>query len=135
MTYRILLAALVLGAVGASSLEAAVPGAYGEIDTHRFPNPLLINPKKPVLIAGAAKHGGAKPMYLHVVPGEEWHWFNRCHVYDACAVPVYFVTENWFLNVYLPAIGSRDGREQTYRLEAARARAAERDHHDLHSND
>ena len=135
MNYRNLLAALALAAISAGRLAAAVPGAYGEIDTHRFPKPQLINPNKPVIITAAAKHNAAKPMYLHVVPGEEWHWYNRCHVYGACALPVYFVTENWFLNVYLPAIGSRDGREQTYRLEAARARAAERDHHDLHSDD
>jgi hypothetical protein len=48
---------------------------------------------------------------------------------------VLFVTESWFVNVYLPQIGSRDGREQRYRIETARARGAERDRHDPHSDD
>jgi hypothetical protein len=134
MRYVNHLAVLLLATIGTGTLAAAVPGAYGEIDTHRFPKPQLISPK-PVVIETSAKHSSANPVYLHVVPGDEWHWFKRCHMYNACALPVYFVTENWFLNVYLPAIGSRDGREQTYRMEAARARAAERDHHDVHGDD
>ena len=113
---------------------AATPGIYGEIDSRRFPKPLLIQ-AKPVVIDGHSRNAHAKGVYLHVAPGEEWHWFTRCHAYNACAVPVYFVTESWFINVYLPAIGSRDGREQRYRAEAARARASERDRHDLHGDD
>jgi hypothetical protein len=137
MKLRNALATGVLMAIGSATCAATaatVPGIYGEIDTHRFPQPQLIS-AKPVVITAPRKHSAAKPIYLHVAPGDEWHWFNRCRVYGACAEPVYFVTENWFLSVYLPAIGSRDGREQTYRAEAARERAAERDRHDPHGTD
>jgi hypothetical protein len=124
-----------LAAVMPAHAAGAAPVIYGPIDTARFPKPLLIN-RKPVLIdKAAAKASSAKPLYLHVAPGEEWHWYANCRKYNACGVPVHFVSENWFAKVYLPAIGSRDGREQQYQIDAARERTYERDYHDAHGHD
>lgn len=56
-----------------------------------------------------------KPVVLHVRAGQEERWAAHCQAYDACSVPVRFVTERWFRNVYLPEVSGQDGREQRYR--------------------
>lgn len=119
---------------GVAAAASPDSGVVGRIDTTRFPKPPVIW-SKPVIVEKGAGRGGLKPIYLHVPPGVESHWHAQCRAYDACSVPVYFVTEGWFVNVYLPAIGSRDGREQRYRSEAARERASERDLHDQDGHD
>jgi 2',3'-cyclic-nucleotide 2'-phosphodiesterase (5'-nucleotidase family) len=104
------------------------PGIYGRLDVSKFGHPPVI--RREAVVANGAKHRtSSKAVYMHVAPGQEWHWQSYCRTYDACSVPVYFVTESWFVNVYLPAIGSRDGREQRYRINAARERASERESH------
>ena len=129
---RILLGLAASMAIATSVLAAdADPGIYGRIDVSKYPKPQLINPK-PVTIDHQSKpETTAKPIYLHVPQGHEWHWHDHCKTYDACAVPVYFVTEGWFRSVYLPAIGSQDGREQRYKIQTARQRG-ERDRYDAH---
>jgi hypothetical protein len=122
---------------------AADAGIYGVIDIARFPKPELVNHKAVVADsarlasspARAAKSATLKPLYLHVPPGHVAHWQAHCASYDACGVPVLFVTEGWFVNVYLPAIGSMDGREQRYREQMARDRSAQRDAHAERSDD
>jgi hypothetical protein len=104
------------------------PGIYGRLDVSKFGHPPVI--RREAVVANGVKHRtSSKPVYLHEAPGQESHWQAYCRTYDACSVPVYFVTESWFVNVYLPAIGSRDGREQRYRINAARERASERESH------
>jgi hypothetical protein len=124
-----LLGLLALGG-SACAAQAADPGIYGVIDVSRYPKPQVINPR-PALANHKVK-SRSKPIYLHVPPGHEWHWIDHCQTYDACSLPVYFVTEGWFRSVYLPAIGTQDGREQRYRMQAARRDAAERDRYDAH---
>lgn len=138
MSHRIrAILGVVASLVVASAAQAADTdqGIFGRIDTGKFPKPHLINHKPVVIDRAAARRSSAKPIYLHVPPGDEWHWNAHCRSYDACGVPVYFVTESWFRGVYLPAIGSRDGREQRYRIQAARERASERELHDSHNID
>lgn len=118
----------ILGVSPAARAEDADPGIYGRIDISKFAHPPVIR-REAVVAVGAKHRSSSKPIYLHVVPGQEWHWQAHCRTYDACSVPVYFVTESWFVNVYLPAIGSRDGREQRYRINSARERASEREAH------
>ena len=121
-------------AVAAPGTIGADPGIYGRLDLAKFPKPKVVN-AKPIVIDASTKQASAKPIYLHVPPGHEWRWHSLCKSYDACDVPVYFVTENWFMTVYLPAVGAQDGREQRYRMEASRERSTERDVHDVHGED
>jgi len=116
-------------AVVAQGAESVDPGIYGQLDLKKMPKPELIK-ARPVLIDRSSKHASAQPVYVHVPPGHEWHWHTHCRDYNLCAMPVLFVTETWFVNVYLPSIGSQDGREQRYRAEATRERGNERDKHD-----
>ena len=119
---------------GAPGAIAADPGIYGRIDTGRFPKPKTFN-SRPMVASPPAKRSRAKPIYLHVMPGQQTHWHASCQTYDACSVPVYFVTEGWFLNVYLPAIGAQDGREQRYRIQMGRERDVVRDTHNMHGEE
>lgn len=59
----------------------------------------------------------------------------HCRTYAACSVPVYFVTEGWSVDVYLPAIGEQDGREQRYGMQMGRERHVRRDIHDLRADE
>ena len=116
-------------AVVAQGAESVDPGIYGQLDLKKMSKPELIK-ARPVLIDRSSKHASAQPVYVHVPPGHEWHWHTHCRDYNLCAMPVLFVTETWFVSVYLPSIGSQDGREQRYRAEATRERGNERDKHD-----
>jgi hypothetical protein len=66
------------------------------------------------------------PIYLHVRPNAQQRWSSACTYYKACNLPVYFVTEAWYRNAYLPAVGGQNGLEQRYR-DTVRADRTERD--------
>lgn len=135
----VLLGALFIDAAGAAAPAAADPGIYGPIDTAKFPKPQLVS-SRPVIADRArlpkgARLSTAKPLYLHVPPREVSHWQAHCATYNACGVPVLFVSENWFVKVYLPAIGAMDGREQRYLEQMGRDREAQRDLREERSDD
>ena len=130
---RIFSAMALTVAIGNFSADAADHGGdqgiYGRLDLVKFPKPELIN-DQPVLIDKSSKRASTKTVFVHVPPGYERHWQFHCKTYDSCNVPVQFVTESWFVNVYLPAIGAQDGREQRYRMQARPDRDAQRDLHE-----
>ena len=107
------------------------PGIFGVIDVSKFGKPPVIN-RKPVVGDRSKPAAGAKAVYVHVPAGREHRWPTLCKTYAACTVPVYFVTEEWFVGTYLPAVGGLDGREQRYHTNVRRERADARDRHDLH---
>jgi hypothetical protein len=37
-----------------------------------------------------------QPVYLWVPPGHRKHWSKHCGRYEACGVPVYFVSDEWY---------------------------------------
>jgi hypothetical protein len=47
------------------------------------------------------------PIYLRVPPGYARHWSRHCHEYHACGVPVYFVQDRWYNEVYVPRYRER----------------------------
>jgi hypothetical protein len=49
------------------------------------------------------------PVYLHVPPGHEKHWADHCGAYHACGVPVLFVRDTWYNEVYVPAYRTKHG--------------------------
>jgi hypothetical protein len=121
---RLTLLAIFAVAIG-SAAAASEPGLYGRLDLEGLPKPDLIHDKPVKATSSFMSLFGGKPVYVHVRPGDELHWARHCKRYDACSSPVLFVTESWFLNVYLPRIGSDDGREQRYREQMGRQRLAE----------
>jgi hypothetical protein len=101
------LAALAAGV----SVTMGAPGFYGRIEMGGLPDPPQLIFPHPVLIAPVPVGVVAPaPVYLHVPPGHEKHWDKHCASYHACGMPVYFVRESWYNNVYVPAY--RDGRVQ-----------------------
>ena len=99
-------------------------GIYGRLDVKGLPQPDVIR-AKPVKASSSLMGAFSRTAYVHVRPGDEQHWARYCQQYEACSTPVLFVTEHWFLNTYLPAIGRFDGREQRYREQMGRQRITE----------
>ena len=126
--------AVAQAAPAADGLLDPDPGLYGKLDLSKFPKPQVLN-VKPLLVSTAKGASKAKPVFVHVRPGWELHWSAHCAAYDACSVPVYFVTEGWFVHVYLPAVGEQDGREQRYLVQKGRDREALRGIHDSRADD
>ncbi len=86
------------------SVNVNVPGIYGQVSIGELPPPELLLPR-PVIavpVAVAVSAPPAEPLYLHVPPGHEKHWARHCREYDACGRPVYFVSQRWYQDVYVP---------------------------------
>lgn len=114
---RRLIFAAVIAATGGSALAADVgvsvtvgqPGYYGRIDIGNFPPPQLIY-AQPVVIERVPVGVAPRPLYLHVPPGHAKDWRKHCGKYNACGEPVYFVSENWYNDVYVKGHGKGEGK-------------------------
>lgn len=126
LKFLAMLATASMMSVAVQAAEAdPVAGYFGRIDEHAVSGarPEVLSPRA---VKGQNLHtqrftrqavlaGFELPVYLHVRAGEEMRWAAHCAQYDACQQPVLFVSERWFRDVYLPAVGRDDGREQRYR--------------------
>lgn len=83
------------------SIGVSQPGFYGQIDIGRVSAPPVLVYPQPVIIT--QPRVVAQPVYLHVPPGHAKDWRKHCKHYDACGRPVYFVREDWYQKVYMPA--------------------------------
>ncbi|MGH8455916.1 MAG: hypothetical protein ACRETW_10760 [Stenotrophobium sp.] len=81
------------------SINVGQPGFYGQINIGDAPPPQVIY-TQPVVIEPEVV--GVAPIYLRVPPGYEKHWRKHCRQYDACGRPVYFVSDDWYDNRYVP---------------------------------
>ena len=88
------------------SVSIGEPGFYGQINIGDYPSPRLIY-TEPVIIQRVVTPG--RPIYLHVPPGHEKNWSKHCARYNACGRPVYFVRDEWYNDVYVPAYRERHG--------------------------
>lgn len=107
---RILLAsALTIAALSAHaavgvSINVGEPGFYGRIDIGDYPPPVVVY-EQPILVRHIAVP--PPPIYLRVPPGHARHWSRYCARYNACGVPVYFVQDRWYNDVYVPRYRDR----------------------------
>lgn len=83
------------------SVSVGEPGFYGQINVGNAPPPRLIYPR-PIVVAPVPQYVGAPPIYLRVPPGYQKHWSRHCAAYNACGRPVYFVTDGWYQQRYVP---------------------------------
>jgi hypothetical protein len=122
----LLLAATYLMGTAALAADALDDAYFGRIDLPPSQRPDLINARA-VQVAPTPAGAVAVPIFLHVRPGQEKRWSAHCKAYGACALPVYFVKESWYREIYLPRVGGTDGREQRYleriRVERSEARS------------
>jgi hypothetical protein len=93
--------------VGAS-ISVGQPGFYGRLDINNYPSPILVYPE-PVVIQPVPVGVARQPLYLHVPPGHARDWGKHCRKYNACGQPVYFVQDNWYNEVYVPAYREKHG--------------------------
>ena len=97
----------------AVSVNVNAPGIYGQITLGGLPAPELILPRPVVAVpAQVVLDAEVAPLYLHVPPGYERHWSRHCREYQACDRPVYFVSEHWYNNVYVPRRHDEDGQHE-----------------------
>jgi len=109
MKVPVLFAAVLIYCVSTAVIAAEVgvliegaPEYYGEVDIKAVPDPWLVY-EQPVVIEPNAASAKAAPIYLYVPGDHHRRWFKHCHDYNACDLPVYFVKENWYKKVYVPA--------------------------------
>ena len=78
------------------SIQISEPGVYGRIDIGKFPQPQVVV-AQPVLVAPPkVVVGRPAPVYMWVPPGHRKDWGKHCGQYNACGVPVYFVSDDWY---------------------------------------
>ena len=115
------------------SVNIGEPGFYGQIDLGDAPAPEYVNAQPivegPIVV-------GAAPLYLHVPPGHIKHWRKHCAQYNACGRPVYFVSDSWYNQRYVPFYHQNHGPRAVHE-ERRDDRGHDRhdDHHDDHGHD
>jgi hypothetical protein len=95
------------------SVTVGEPGFFGHIEIGDAPRPVLLAPQA-VIIERAPRAVVVEPLYLYVPRRESSDWRRNCSRYQACGRPVYFVSEGWYRDVYVPHYHKRrkeyDGR-------------------------
>ncbi len=89
------------------SVRVGQPGFYGSIDIGNFPRPRLVYPEAVIITSSPV---ASQPLYMHVPPGHQKKWKKHCHEYKACDRPVYFVSDQWYNDVYVPEYKARHGQ-------------------------
>ena len=103
--FFVVLTAAPLFALAGTNVGVAVgvgqPGYYGQIELGGMPAPALIY-SNPVIIQAMPAGVVVAPVYLRVPPAHYSNWRRYCGYYHACGRPVYFVTDHWYRNTYVP---------------------------------
>jgi hypothetical protein len=54
---------------------------------------------------------GNQPLYLRVPMNQARDWGRYCSLYQACNVPVQFVRDDWYRNVYAPRVQAAQAKQ------------------------
>ena len=92
---------LLAGAQVGVSVNIGEPGFYGQIDIGNMPPPPVVY-NAPVIVEQPQGGVAYPPVYLRVPPEQHKNWRRYCHQYNACNRQVYFVTDDWYRNSYVP---------------------------------
>ena len=106
---KIILAAALAGASFAScaanvgvALSVGQPGYFGTIVIGNAPPPQVVYMQPRLIMAPPPGVMPPPVVYLHVPFQHSRHWRRYCNLYNACAVPVFFVQDSWYNNTYIP---------------------------------
>ena len=87
-------------------LNIGDPNFYGQVDLEPgvappvvYSTPMVVQPGPPGVYY--------PPLYLRVPIPYTQNWPQYCYYYNACNIPVFFIQEAWYLNVYAPMYRSR----------------------------
>jgi hypothetical protein len=84
------------------AVSVGQPGFFGTIEIGNAPPPQVIY-AQPRIIASPPPGVMLPPaIYLHVPLEHSRHWRRYCNLYNACGMPVFFVQDAWYNNVYVP---------------------------------
>lgn len=92
------------------SISVGEPGFYGQLDLGNMRRPPVIY-GQPVIVEH--RYHNLAPIYMRVPPGQAKNWRRYCDRYNACTRPVYFVTDDWYRNVYVPGYHQSHGHPYT----------------------
>lgn len=121
----------VLAADVGVSITIGQPGFYGRIEIGDVGRPAVLYSRS-VVIERVVVDRRPEPLYLRVPPGHSRNWKKHCRAYDACGVPVYFVTDRWYDRVYVPYYRERHERREDRREDRRDDREDRRE--DRHDN-
>lgn len=127
----LLLGSPVLAADVGVSITIGQPGFYGRIEIGDVGRPAVVY-SRPVVIERVVVEHRPEPLYLRVPPGHSRNWKKHCRAYDACGVPVFFVTDKWYDRVYIPYYRERHERREDRREDRRDDREDRRE--DRHDN-
>lgn len=82
------------------SVRIGHPGFYGILDIGNAYRPRVVY-SQPVVVTRGHRRGA--PVYLRVPRAHYTSWGRHCGRYGACGRPVYFVQDDWYRSVYVPA--------------------------------
>jgi hypothetical protein len=105
------------------SLQLGQPGYYGQLSIGNLAPPPVYD-RRPVIVRAPDRRYGwnqaaLQPVYLRVPRKQARDWRRYCGRYQACSVPVYFVREDWYSNVYAPWVRAQQIREARDRWRSA----------------
>lgn len=93
----------------ALTLQLGQPGYFGPINLGNQPPPPVIG-YGPIIVRPDSRgrerwiQAGNQPLYLRVPMNQVRNWGRYCGLYQACNVPVQFVRDDWYRNVYAPRV-------------------------------
>jgi hypothetical protein len=98
------------------TIQLGQPGYYGQLRLGDLAPP-PVDDLRPLIVRPASaryrwNENALQPVYLRVPPHQARDWRRYCGRYQACDVPVYFVREDWYRNVYAPWVRSERNRQQ-----------------------
>lgn len=78
------------------------PGFYGQVHIGNVAPQVIY--QQPVMVQRPVYGPPMQPVYLRVPHVHLRHWPTYCAQYNACGVPVYFVRDDWYRQVYAPSV-------------------------------
>lgn len=98
------------------TLQLGQPGYYGQIILgNQVPppvygyGPVIVRPE----FRGRDRwtQAATQPVYLRVPMNQARDWGRYCGLYQACNMPVQFVRDDWYRNVYAPRVRAAQARQ------------------------
>lgn len=84
------------------NVTIGAPNYYGQIDVENgMPPPAVLSPA-PIVVQPAPMGVYYPPVYLRVPYAYTQNWAMYCGYYNACYMPVFFVQDAWYINVFAP---------------------------------
>ena len=116
-----------LAADVAVSISLGQPGFYGQIDIGDYPQPRLIY-AEPIVVKRVLVV--EQPIYLRVKPVHAKHWKSHCQEYNACGRRVYFVADDWYDGIYVPAYQLKHGKSKNNKAKNKHNKKHKKNKHD-----